>query len=41
MRRTHNNKKIILDQENNNQFIGISLGYDFTAEHEWGIDRIR
>ena len=24
-----------------NKFIGISLGYDFTAEHEWGIDGMK
>lgn len=27
--------------EHNDEFIGISLGYDFTSEHEWGIKGIR
>jgi hypothetical protein len=26
---------------NNNKFIGISLGYDYCAEHEWGIKELR
>lgn len=34
MRKACNNIKVITE---NNIFYGISLGYDFTSEHEWGI----
>lgn len=27
----------IITNEENNEFLGIALGYDFCAEHEWGI----
>jgi len=27
--------------DDNNQFIGINLGWDFCAEHEWGIKKIK
>lgn len=35
MRQAHNNVEKISDK---NIFYGISLGYDYCAEHEWGID---
>ena len=38
MRRAYNNVKMIMDGDT---FLGFSLGYDFTSEHEWGIDGIR
>jgi hypothetical protein len=38
MKRATNNKKIIID---NGRFIGITLGYDFTPEHEGGIEKLR
>jgi hypothetical protein len=38
MRRTYHDYGIISLED---KFIGISLGYDFTAEHEWGIDDIK
>ena len=38
MRKAFNNFKILKDDK---QFIGISLGYDFCAEHEWGIKRLK
>lgn len=38
MRRAYNNKSILVE---NGEFYGISLGYDFCAEHEWGIDGIK
>lgn len=38
MRRAFNNVKMIMDGET---FMGFSLGYDFTSEHEWGIKGIR
>ena len=34
MRKAYNNYSILMYE---NQFIGISLGYDHCAEHEWGI----
>lgn len=38
MRKAYNDYgTIVID----NKFIGISLGYDFCAEHEWGIDGIK
>ena len=39
MRKAYNNVSIVRDE--NNQFIGVSLGYDFCAEHEWGIKGIK
>jgi hypothetical protein len=39
MRRAYNNVDFIEDDKN--AFIGISLGYDFCAEHEWGIKGIK
>lgn len=33
MRKSFNNFKVIKDE---NTIYGISLGYDFCAEHEWG-----
>lgn len=38
MRKAYSNQRIILD---NGVFYGFSLGYDFCAEHEWGIDGIK
>lgn len=38
MRRAFSNKSIMVE---NDIFYGISLGYDFCAEHEWGIKGIR
>jgi hypothetical protein len=38
MRQASTNYGIII---NNDQFIGISLGYDYCSEHEWGIKDIR
>ena len=34
MRRAYNNVRFIIDED---IFYGVSLGYDFTSEHEWGI----
>jgi len=39
MRRAYNDYGFLMDE--NDVFMGISLGYDFTAEHEWGIKDIR
>lgn len=38
MRKAYNDYGLIVIDD---VFIGISLGYDFTAEHEWGIDGIK
>lgn len=38
MRRAYNDYSLIVIDD---VFIGVSLGYDFTAEHEWGIDGIK
>jgi len=38
MRRAYNNVKALVDGET---FLGFSLGYDYCAEHEWGIKRMR
>lgn len=38
MRKAGNDYGIILID---GKFIGISLGYDFTAEHEWGIEKMK
>ena len=38
MRKAFNDYGIIKQEE---EFIGISLGYDFTSEHEWGIKGMR
>lgn len=40
MRRAYNNVDFVGDEEKTH-IIGISLGYDFCAEHEWGIKGIR
>ena len=37
MRKAYNNEGLIV---HNDKFIGISLGYDYCAEHEWGIKGI-
>jgi len=39
MRRAYNNSEMIFDEKQ--EFLGISLGYDFCAEHEWGIRDIK
>jgi hypothetical protein len=38
MRKAFNNFSIIKDS---NTFYGISLGFDYCAEHEWGIEDMR
>lgn len=38
MRRAYNNVKFIEDEKT---FYGVSLGYDFCAEHEWGIKSLK
>lgn len=38
MRRAYNNVHLIKDD---NTFYGVSLGYDFCAEHEWGTEKMR
>lgn len=38
MRRAYNNVYVIKDD---NTFYGVSLGYDFCAEHEWGTQRMK
>ena len=38
MRKAYNDYALL---ENEDQFIGVSLGYDFTSEHEWGIKKIK
>lgn len=42
MRRGHNNGWLETDEKNPHlsQFMGINLGSDFTAEHEWGIKEL-
>ena len=40
MRKAYQNVSIVRDEQNN-QLIGVSLGYDFCAEHEWGIKGIK
>ena len=41
MRQAFNDYAIIVDDKNDNQFLGIALGYDYCAEHEWGIKGIK
>jgi hypothetical protein len=38
MRKAFSSYGILMDED---KFIGISLGYDFCAEHEWGIDDLK
>lgn len=38
MRQAYNNVKVIIEDD---VFLGISLGYDYAAEHEWGIEDMR
>lgn len=38
MRQAYNNVKVIIEDD---IFLGISLGYDYAAEHEWGIEDMR
>jgi len=40
MRRATQDYSIIID-ESGEQLIGIALGYDYCAEHEWGIDDLK
>ena len=35
MRRASSDQKIVVNKDGN-VFIGISLGYDYCSEHEWG-----
>ena len=38
MRRAYQSYSILtIPEMDEDKFVGISLGYDFTAEHEWGI----
>lgn len=39
MRKAYNDFEFVQDEQDN--FIGISLGYDYCAEHEWGIEGIK
>lgn len=39
MRKAYSNVFFITEGEK--KFIGVSLGYDYCAEHEWGIKGIR
>lgn len=41
MRKAYNNVSIVRNEEKENELIGVSLGYDFCAEHEWGIKEIK
>ena len=41
MRKAYHNVSIVRNEEKDNQLIGVSLGYDFCAEHEWGIKGIK
>lgn len=36
MRKAHSNVKFITDENDSETLIGVSLGYDYCAEHEWG-----
>jgi hypothetical protein len=38
MRKAYNNYSILKHEE---EFVGISLGYDYCAEHEWGIKTLK
>lgn len=38
MRRAFQNKKLLVENE---VFLGVSLGWDYCAEHEWGIEKMR
>jgi len=38
MRKACNNYNLIV---NDDKFIGVALGFDFTSEHEWGIEELR
>jgi hypothetical protein len=35
MRKAYNNVSIVRNEEKENELIGVSLGYDYCAEHEW------
>lgn len=41
MRKAYQNVSIVRNEEKNNELIGVSLGYDFCAEHEWGTKGIK
>lgn len=38
MRRAYNGNSLLIE---NNIFYGVSLGWDFCSEHEWGIEGMR
>lgn len=38
MRKAYSNYKFLIE---NDQLLGVSLGYDFCAEHEWGIKKMQ
>ena len=38
MKPAYRDSKLLFDENNN--FIGINLGWDYTAEHEWGIEEL-
>jgi hypothetical protein len=41
MRKAYQDVSIVRNEEKNNELIGVSLGYDYCAEHEWGIKGIK
>lgn len=41
MRKAYHDLSIVRNEEKDNQLIGVSLGYDYCAEHEWGIKGIK
>lgn len=41
MRKAYHDVSIVRNEEKDNQLIGVSLGYDYCAEHEWGIKGIK
>lgn len=40
MRSTSSDQKLVVNKDSN-EFIGVSLGYDYTSEHEWGFAGIK
>jgi hypothetical protein len=41
MRKAYHDVSIVRNEEKDNELIGVSLGYDYCAEHEWGIKGIK
>ena len=39
--RTASQDYAIITSEDGKEFLGIALGYDYCAEHEWGIKEIK